>query len=86
MFFLRGEELAKKGEAYDLDAHIKAWNPDIVIWGYHIGSREPAEDAVDRTIRDYAVSHAFIVTRLGQVDGHDIELGYRAGCKRASRP
>jgi hypothetical protein len=86
MFFLRGEELAKIGEAYDLDAHIKAWNPDIVIWGYHIGSREPAEDAVDRTIRDYAVSHAFVVTPLGQVDGHDIELGYRAGCRRAARP
>ena len=84
MFFLRGEELAKKGEAYDLDAHIKAWNPDIVIWGYHVGSREPAEDTVDRTIRDYAVKNAFIVMPLGQVDGHDIELGYRAGCKRAS--
>ena len=48
MFFLRGEELAKKGEAYDLDAHIKAWNPDIVMWGYLIGSHEAAEDAVDR--------------------------------------
>lgn len=86
MFFLRGEELAKKGEAYDLDAHIKAWNPDIVIWGYHVGSREVAEDAVDRAIRDYAVSRAFIVTPLGQVDGHNIELGYRAGCRRAARP
>jgi hypothetical protein len=86
MFFLRGEELAKKGEEFDLDAHIKAWNPDIVIWGYHIGSHEPAEDAVDRYIRDYAANHAFIVTPLGQVDGHDIELGYRAGCKLASRP
>ncbi len=84
MFFLRGEELAKKGEAYDLDAHIKAWNPDIVIWGYHVGSRELAEDTVDRAIRDYAVKSAFIVTPLGQVDGHDIALGYRAGCKRAS--
>jgi hypothetical protein len=86
MFFLRGEELAKKGEEFDLAAHIKAWNPDIVIWGYHIGSHEAAEDAVDRHIRDYAVNHAFIVMPLGQVDGHDIELGYRAACRRAPRP
>jgi hypothetical protein len=83
MFFLRGEELAKTGEEFDLAAHIKAWNPDIVIWGYHIGSQEAAEDAVDRYIRDYAVNHAFIMTPLGQVDGHDIALGYRAGCRRA---
>ncbi len=85
MFFLRGEVLEQKGQAFDLDAHIKKWNPDIVIWGYHIGSRDPAEDAVDRFIRDYATSHAFVVTSLGQVDGHPIELGYRAGCKEIGR-
>lgn len=86
MFFLRGEELAKKGEEFDLAAHIKAWNPDIVLWGYHIGSHEAAEDAVDRYIRDFAISHAFVVTPLGQVDGHDIALGYRAGCRRPAKP
>ena len=85
MFFLRGEVLARKGQDFDLDAHIKKWNPDIVIWGYHIGSRDPAEDEVDRFIRDYAVNHAFVVISLGQVDGHAIELGYRRGCKAASR-
>lgn len=86
MFFLRGEPLAQKGEEFDLDAHIKKWNSDIVIWGYHLGSQDPAEDAVDRFIRDYAVSHAFVVTSLGKVDGHEIELGYRPSCKGASRP
>ena len=86
MFFLRGEELAKKGEEFNLGEHVKKWNPDIVIWGYHIGSQDPAEDSADRYIRDYAISHAFVVTSLGKVDGHDIALGYRAGCKRAARP
>jgi hypothetical protein len=86
MFFLRGEALARRGEEFDLDAHIKKWNPDIVIWGYHIGSQGPAEDAVDRFIRDYAISHAFVVVSLGRVDGHEIELGYRPGCKGPSRP
>ena len=86
MFFLRGEVLARKGESFDLDARIKKWNPDIAIWGYHVGSSDPAEDAVDRFIRDYAIDHGFVVTSLGVVDGHAIELGYRAGCKTPPRP
>lgn len=81
LMFLRSEALARKGEQFDLDAHIKKWNPDVVIWGYYIGSPEPTEDAVDRIIRNYAVNNAFVVTALGQIDGHAIELGYRAGCK-----
>ena len=52
--FLRGEPVARKGKQFDLDAHIKAWNPDVVIWGFYLNSATPAEVAVDRTIRDYA--------------------------------
>jgi hypothetical protein len=70
MIFLRGDSLTQSGLAFDVDAHIKKWDPDIVI-----------EDAVDRSVRDYAVSHAFVVTSIGKVDGHAIELGYRTGCK-----
>ena len=70
-----------EGLAFDVEAHIKKWGPDIVIWGYFLGSHDPAEDAVDRSIRDYATSHSFAVASLGKVDGHEIELGYRAGCK-----
>ncbi len=81
MIFLRGDSLAQKGLAFDVDAHIKKWDPDIVIWGYFLGSPDAAEDAVDRSIRDYAVSHSFVVASLGRVDGHEIELGYRASCK-----
>ena len=86
MLLLRGEVLARKGEAYDLDAHMNKWNPDIVVWGYFLGSQDGAEDAVDRFVHDYAVNHAFVVTSLGQVNGRKIELGYRAGCKGVSRP
>ncbi len=81
MIFLRGDSLVQKGLAFDVDAHIKKWDPDVIIWGYFLGSHDPAEDAVDRSIRDYAVSHSFVVASLGKVDGHEIELGYRAGCK-----
>lgn len=86
MLLLRGEVLERIGEAYDLDAHMNKWNPDIVVWGYFIGSRNAAEDAVDRFVQDYAVNHAFVVTSLGQVNGREIELGYRPGCKGALRP
>jgi len=86
MLLLRGEVLARKGEAYDLDAHMNKWDPDIVIWGYFLGSQDGAEDAVDRFVHDYAVNHAFIVTPLGQVNGREIELGYRPDCKGVSRP
>jgi hypothetical protein len=82
LMFLRGAALAQKGEAFDLDAQIKKWNPDIVIWGYHLDSHDPAEDEVDRLIRDYAVARAFVVTPIGQAGGHAIELGYRPGCKK----
>jgi hypothetical protein len=81
MIFLRGDSLAQKGLAFDVDAHIKKWDPDIVIWGYFLGSHDPAEDAVDRSIRDYAISRSFSIASLGKVDGHEIELGYRTGCK-----
>ncbi len=81
LLFLRSETLARQGKEFDLDAHIRKWNPDIVIWGYYVGSPDPAEDAVDRFIRDYAADHAFVVTSIGQIDGHAIQLGYRAGCK-----
>ncbi len=86
MLLLRGDVLAQKGEAYDLAAHMSKWNPDLVVWGYFIGSQNAAEDVVDRSVRDYATGHSFVVTRLGQVNGHEIELGYRPGCKGVSRP
>ena len=85
LMFLR-EALARKGEEFDLNAHIQKWNPDVVMWGYYLGSQEPNEDAVDRIIRDYAIHHAFVVTTIGQIDGRVIELGYRAGCKTPPRP
>ena len=81
MIFLRGEALAQKGRAFDVDAHIKEWDPGYRHLGLLSREPDPAEDAVDRSIRDYAVSRSFKVTALGKVDGHEIELGYRAGCK-----
>ena len=83
MFFLRGAALVQKREAFDLDAHIKKWNPDIVIWGYFLGSHDAAEDEVDRSIRDYAVGRNFVIASIGNVDGHDIKFAYRAGCRDA---
>lgn len=82
LMFLRGEGPAQKGGQFDLDAHIKKWNPDIVIWGYYLGSPDPVEDEVDRFIRDYAKGHGFVATSVGRVSGHEIELGYRLGCKK----
>lgn len=82
LIFLRGEAVARKGEQFDLEAHIKAWNPDIAIWGYYLDSPDPAEAAADRIIRDYAIGRGFVVTALEQVNGHAIELGYRPGCKK----
>ena len=82
LMFLRGAALANKGEQFDLDAYIKKWNPDILIWGYHLGSPDLAEDEVDRFIRDYATGRDFVVTALGSVGGHAIELGYRPGCRK----
>ena len=81
LMFMRGEALARTGREFDLDGHLKNWNPDVVIWGYYTDSPYPNEKAADRTIRDYALQHKFVTTALGQIEGHRIELGYRAGCK-----
>jgi len=81
MFFLRGNELAQKGLEFDLKSHIEKWNPDVVIWGYFLDSHDDAERAVDAFIRGYALDQHFIAVPLGRVDGHDITLGYRSGCK-----
>ena len=81
MFFLRGDALAQKGEEFDLKSHIEKWNPDVVIWGYFLDSNDNAERAVDGFIRDFAIGHQFVTVPLGRVDGHDITLGYRSGCK-----
>jgi hypothetical protein len=84
LIFMRGEALERKGGAFDLDAHLQKWNPDIVLWGYYLDSGSPNEAATDRAIRDYARNHAFVVVPLGKMEGHAIELAYRPGCKRAS--
>ncbi len=81
LMFLRGEAVARKGDQFDLEAHIRTWNPDIAIWGYYLDSTDPAEAEVDRIIRDYAIGHGFAVTAIGQMSGHRIELGTRPGCR-----
>lgn len=81
LMFLRGEAVARKGEQFDLETHIKKWNPDIVIWGYYVDSPDPAEAEVDRIIRDYAIVRGFAVTPIGQMTGRKIELGTRPGCR-----
>ena len=84
IMFMRGEALERKGKAFDLDAHLQKWNPDIVLWGYYLDSESPNEAEVDRTIRDYARNHAFVVAPLGKMEGRAIELAYRPGCKDTS--
>jgi hypothetical protein len=86
LMFIRGERPAHAGQAFDLEAHIKKWNPDVVLWGYYLGGADPKEDAVDRAIRDYAIGQAFVVAALGNIEGHVIKLAYRAGCKRPAQP
>ncbi len=85
LMFVRGDGPARAGKAFDLEAHIRQWHPDIAIWGYYIDDPDPKEDAVDLAIRNYALSHAFVVTTLGKIKGHTMQLAYRAGCK-ASPP
>ena len=84
IMFMRGEAIERKAKAFDLDGHLQKWNPDIVLWGYYLDSKSPNEAATDRTIRDYARNHAFVVVPLGKMEGHPIELAYRPGCKPTS--
>jgi hypothetical protein len=86
LMFIRGEGPVHAGQAFDVEAHIKKWNPDVVLWGYYLDAPDAKEDAVDRAIRNYAVDHAFVVVTLGEIEGHLIKLGYRAGCRQTSHP
>jgi hypothetical protein len=83
LMFIRGGAVAGTPKEFDLGAHLEQWNPDVVIWGYFLGSVAPNEIAVDRGIRDYATKHDFVVTSLGLLSGQDMQLGYRPGCKGA---
>ena len=85
LMFLRGDAVASKGNQFDLEAHLSAWNPDIAIWGYYLDSSDPAEADVDRIIRDYAIGHDFVVTPIGQMAGHKIEIGTRPGCQERQK-
>jgi hypothetical protein len=86
VMFLRGEPLARQGREFDFDAHLKKWNPDVVLWGYYLQNPEPNEVAVDRAIGDYAAGHNFVTATLGQIDGRTLQLGYRPGCKGSPHP
>jgi hypothetical protein len=83
--FIRGGAVAGTPKEFDLDAHLKQWNPDVVIWGYFLASVAPNEIAVDRAIRDYATKNDFVVANLGLLSGQEMQLAYRPGCKDASR-
>ena len=81
LMFLRGQRFGDGRPVLDLDARLKKWDPDIVLWGYYLDNPDPNAEAADRAIRDYAVGHAFVVVPLGTIKGHAIKLAYRAGCK-----
>jgi hypothetical protein len=81
LMFLRGQRFGDGQPVLDLDARLKKWNPDIVLWGFYLDNPDPNAVAADRDVRDYAVGHAFVIVPLGTIEGHDIELAYRGGCK-----
>jgi hypothetical protein len=81
LLFLGRRDLTEIGNEFDVTASIKRWNPDVVIWGYFVGSKTSEQDEVDRVIRDYAIAHEFKINLLGRIDGREISLAYRADCK-----
>ena len=85
LMFLRGQRFANGQAVLDVEARLKEWNPDVVLWGYYLDNPDPNAVATDRAIRDYAVGHAFVAMPLGTIEGHAITLAYRAGCKTSPR-
>jgi len=81
LLFLGRRDLTGIGSDFDITTSIRRWNPDVVIWGYYLGSKVSEQNDVDRAISDYAIRAEFKVTLLGPIDGRDIFLGYRADCK-----
>ncbi len=81
LFLGRSANLSRFGNEFDVTTSITRWNPDIVIWGYFLGSKDPGQDEVDRAVRDYAMSREFKVQQIGYIDGKTIYLAYKASCK-----
>ena len=79
LLFLGRRDLTGIGNDFDVTASIERWNPDVVIWGYFLGSNKE-RDEVDRAIRDYAIERAFKITPLGRLERREIYLAYRADC------
>ena len=78
LMFLRGQRFGDGRPVLDLDARLKKWDPDIVLWGYYLDNPDPNAEAADRAIRDYAVGHAFVVVPLG----NDQRSCHKAGLPR----
>ena len=81
LFLGRSAELSKFGNEFEVTTSITRWNPDIVIWGYFLGSESPGQDEVERAVRDYAISHEFKLQPIGYIDRKTIYLAYKANCK-----
>ena len=81
LFLGRSAELSKLGNEFEVTTSITRWNPDIVIWGYFLGSESPGQDEVDRAVWNYAISREFKIQSIGSIDGKTIYLAYKANCK-----
>jgi hypothetical protein len=81
LLFLGRHALTEIGSDFDVESRIKLWDPDVVIWGYYLGDNVTERDEVDRVIRDYAIVRKFKAQIIGNLNGHNIYLAYRADCK-----
>jgi hypothetical protein len=77
---LRGGALKPEDVGVDIDARLKEWVPNLVIYGFYADHNYKNFLEVDDKIQNYAAEHGFQTMPLGTVTNHTIVIAYDKAC------
>ena len=76
---LRGGRLRPEDFGVDIEARLKEWAPNILIYGFYANPNSNFSE-VDDKIENYGKEHGFETTALGTVTNRKVILAYDKAC------
>jgi len=76
---LRGGSLKPEDIGVDIDARLKQWAPNLLIYGFY-ANQDSNFAEVDAKIQDYGKERGFETVILGKVTNREIVISYDKSC------
>ena len=80
MLALRGGKLRPEDVGVDIDARLKEWAPNLLIYGFYADHNYGNFLEVDAKIENYAQAHGFETVPLGTVTNRTVVIAYDKAC------